>query len=144
METLARGLWTIYRDHKWLPWVDQSRPVMGPNSMASFELALATLADTGFTDQERVAVISLIDSFVQGAARMVNATVLAERRTGITDHEFWQAQAPVMEEAMGTGAYPQMQQLSPEAFAQPADEFFEFGLTWLLDGLEAQVAKRSG
>jgi hypothetical protein len=37
-----------------------------------------------------------------------------------------------------------MQQLSPEAFAQPADEFFEFGLTWLLDGLEAQVAKRSG
>jgi AcrR family transcriptional regulator len=144
METLARGLWRLYTDHKWLPWVDQSRPVLGPNAMASFELALAALADTGFSDQERVAVISLIDSFVQGAARMVNAPILAERRTGITDYEFWQAQAPVMEEAMRTGAYPQMQQLSDSAFAQPPEEFFEFGLTWLLDGLEAQVAERAG
>ena len=45
---------------------------------------------------------------------------------------------------MRTGAYPQMQRLSESAFAQSADDFFEFALTWLLEGLEAQVAKRSG
>ncbi|HET6692826.1 TetR/AcrR family transcriptional regulator [Nocardioides sp.] len=142
METMARGLWTLYTEHKWLPWVDQSRPVLGPNAMASFELALAALAGTGFSDQERVAVISLIDSFVQGAARMVNAPVLAERRTGVTDQEFWAAQAPVMEAAMRTGAFPEMQGLSETAFAQPPEEFFEFGLTWLLDGLDVQVRNR--
>jgi len=143
METMARGMWTLYTEHKWLPWVDQSRPVLGPNAMAAFEVALAALDGVGLTDQERVAVISLIDSFVQGAARMVNAPVLAERRTGITDHDFWQAQAPVMEAAMRAGAYPQMQGLTETAFAQPAEEFFEFGLSWLLDGLEVQVRNRS-
>jgi hypothetical protein len=144
METMARGMWRLYTEHMWLPWVDQSRPVLGPNAMASFELALAALDGTGLTDQERVAVIGLIDSFVQGAARMANAPVLAERRTGITDHDFWQAQAPVMEAAMRTGADPQMQRLTEAAFAQPAEEFFEFGLSWLLAGLEAQVGGRTG
>jgi AcrR family transcriptional regulator len=143
METMARGLWTLYTEHMWLPWVDQSRPVLGPNSMASFELALAALDDAGLTDQERVAVISMIDSFVQGLARMVNASVLAERRTGVTDQEFWQAQAPVMEAAMKTGAYPHMLAMTEDAFAQPADEFFEFGLTWLLGGLEVLVRHRT-
>lgn len=144
MEAMARGMWALYTGHRWLPLVDQSRPVLGPNAMASFELALAALADAGLSDQERVAVITLIDSFVQGAARMVNAPILAERRTGITDHDFWQAQAPVMEAAMRTGAYPQMQRLTEDSFAQPAEEFFEFGLTWLLDGLEVQVGRRTG
>jgi AcrR family transcriptional regulator len=143
METMMRGLWSLYTEHTWLPWVDQSRPVLGPNAMASLELALAALDDAGLTDQERIAVISMIDAFVQGLARMVNAPVLAERRTGVTDQEFWQAQAPVMESAMRSGAYPHMQGMTEDAFAQPPDEFFEFGLTWLLDGLEVQVRKRT-
>lgn len=143
METMMRGLWSLYTEHTWLPWVDQSRPVLGPNAMASLELALAALDDAGLTDQERIAVISMIDAFVQGLARMVNAPVLAERRTGVTDQEFWQAQAPVMESAMRSGAYPHMQGMAEDAFAQPPDEFFEFGLTWLLDGLEVQVRNRT-
>jgi hypothetical protein len=48
-----------------------------------------------------------------------------------------------MEAAMKTGAYPHMLAMTEEAFSQPPDEFFEFGLTWLLDGLEVQVRNRT-
>jgi len=64
---------------------------------------------------------------------------MADQRTGLSAEQFWQPQTPVIEKAMSTGRYPLTAALDEDAFAATAEEFFEFGLRCLLDGLEALV-----
>ena len=142
LESLGRGLWELYLRHPWLPFVDQTRPLLGPNSLDGFEVALRGLTDSGLTHQQRVNAISLIEAFVSSAARQHNNAVAAEQRTGVSIEEFWEAQVPVLEKAMNTGRYPLAAALDDDAFAATAEEFFEFGLRCIVDGLEALVDRR--
>jgi AcrR family transcriptional regulator len=142
MEALGRGLWQLHMRHPWLPFVDQSRPLVGPNSLRGLELALDGLADSGLTDQEKINAISLIEAFVSSAARVCNNAVMAEQRTGVSTEEFWLAQRPVLEKAMATGQYPLVATLDEDAFAATSEEFFEFGLQRVLDGIETLVRRR--
>jgi AcrR family transcriptional regulator len=142
MERLGRGMWRLYLRHPWLPFVDQSRPLLGPNSLDGFEFALHGLDDSGLTSQQKVNAIGLIEAFVSSAARVHHNAATAELRTGLSTEEFWEAQAPVMEKAMSTGRHPLIATLDEDAFAATAEEVFEFGLRCLLDGLEALVDSR--
>jgi AcrR family transcriptional regulator len=142
MEELGRSIWRLYLRHPWLPFVDQSRPLLGPNSLDGFEVALHGLDDTGLTSQQKVNAIGVIEAFVSSAARMHNNAVTAEQRTGLTTEEFWQAQGPVIEKAMSTGRYPLIATLDEDAFASTGEEFFEFGLRCMLDGLQALIERR--
>ncbi len=142
MEELGHGIWRLYLRHSWLPFVDQSRPLLGPNSLDGFEVALRSLDDSGLTDQQKVNAIGIIEAFVSSVARLHNNAVTAEQRTGLSTEEFWQAQAPVLEKAMSTERYPLIATLDDDAFASSPEEFFEFGLQCLLDGFEALVERR--
>ena len=142
MEELGRSIWQLYLRHPWLPFVDQSRPLLGPNSLDGFEVALRSLDGSGLTDQEKVNAIGVIEAFVSSAARMHHNAVTAEQRTGLSTEEFWEAQGPVIEKAMSTGRYPLIATLDEDAFASTGEEFFEFGLRRLLDGLQALVDRR--
>jgi AcrR family transcriptional regulator len=92
IEVLGRGMWRLYLRHPWLPFVDQTRPLLGPNSLDGFELALQGLDDCGLTDREKVNAISLLEAFASSAARAHNNVVMAEQRTGMSIEEFWAAQ----------------------------------------------------
>jgi hypothetical protein len=141
-ETLGRGMWRPYVRHPWPPFVNQSRPLLGPNSLDGFEFALHGLDDSGLTSQQKVNAIGLIEAFVSSAARVHHNAATAELRTDLSTEEFWGAQAPVMGKAMSTGRYPLIATLDEDAFASTAEEVFEFGLRCLLDGLEALVDSR--
>lgn len=142
MTLMGNSLWDHYTTHSWLPLVDQTRPLLGPNAMHSFEVALASLASTGLTGPEKVAVISAIDAFVQSAARTFNAALSAERITGVGHEEFWQAQEPLLIAAMQSGKYPHMAELDEHAFDMDGKEYCEFGLERLLDGIEVLIDRR--
>ncbi|MGH8825894.1 MAG: TetR/AcrR family transcriptional regulator [Jiangellaceae bacterium] len=142
METLGRGMWTLYLRHPWLPFVDQSRPLLGPNSLDGFEFALHGMDDSGLTSQQKVNAIGVIEAFVSSAARLHNNAVTAEQRSGLSTEEFWLAQTPVIEKAMSTGRYPLIATLDEDAFASTGEEFLEFGLQCVLYGLQALVDTR--
>ena len=142
MQAVGRGLWRLYTGHPWLPLVDQTRPLLGPNALRGFDLAVGALSETGLSGQERVGVIGMIDAFAQSAARNANAAAAAERVTGISNEDFWKAQEPVLVAAMETGDYPHVAGLDEDAFDMPGEEFFEFGLQRLLDGIKVLVAER--
>jgi hypothetical protein len=97
-------------------------------------------AGTGLSAKGKVAVISLVDTFAQGAARTHNNASLAEERTGVTSEEFWKAQEPVLVGALGSGRFPHVAALAEDAFEMAGEGFFEFWLQRLLDGLEPYVA----
>jgi len=142
MQTLGRSLWALYTSHPWLPLVDQTRPLLGPNALRGMDLAVASLEETGLSGQQQVAVISAIESFVMNAARNHNGVAMAEQSTGVSNDEFWAAQEPVLTKAMESGAYPHVAALDMDAFGMAGEDFMEFGLTLLLDGVAALLGRR--
>jgi AcrR family transcriptional regulator len=141
LEGLAHSALALYRRHPWLLQVNQSRPVLGPSALDGMEKVLALIRPMGLTDPELVSVVVLIDSYVVGAARTQVYQEEAERTSGLTDAEFWEAQRPFLEKAMTSGRYPVLAALSDDAFGTGFDHF-EFGLRRILDGLEVLVAAR--
>ncbi|MFJ3040892.1 TetR/AcrR family transcriptional regulator [Streptomyces tendae] len=141
LEGLGHATLALYRRHTWLLEVNQSRPVLGPSALDGMERVLARIKPMGLTDPELVSVIVMIDGYVVGAARTQVYEREAERSSGLTDAEFWQAQEPVLVEAMGSGRYPVLSTLSEDAFGTGFDHF-EFGLQRILDGLEVLVTAR--
>lgn len=143
MENVGRGLWELYTTHRWLPMVDQSRPLLGPEALGSFDVAIGALAGAPLADQEKVAVIGLLDALAQSAARAENNAVLAEERTGVSTEEFWQAQEPLLVMAMESGRFPNVAALGEEAFGMDGESFYRFGVERLLDGVDRLIAARS-
>jgi AcrR family transcriptional regulator len=141
LEALGRATLALYRRHPWLLQVNQSRPVLGPSALDGMEKVLSRIKSMGLTDPELVSAIIAVDGYVVGAARTQLYEREAEHRTGLTDAEFWQAQAPILEQLMLSGRYPLLAGLSEDAFGAEFDHF-EFGLQCVLDGLETLVTRR--
>jgi len=144
MDLVAHCTWDLYVKHPWLLQINWARPVLGPNSLAGVELVQRGLGGLGLSDQERVMVMFVVDSFVIGAARgYVNARS-AGATSELSDEEFWAVQGPAMEEALGSGAYPTLAVMAEDAFDFSQEQAFDFGLDRLLDGLDAYLAERRG
>ncbi|MEV7885869.1 TetR/AcrR family transcriptional regulator [Streptomyces sp. NPDC002817] len=141
LEAMGRATLALYRRHPWLIQVNQSRPILGPSALDGMEKVLTLIKPMGLTDPELVSAIVMIDGYVVGAARTQLYAQEVERRTGLTDAEFWQAQVPTLEKVMATGRYPVLAALSDDAFGTDFDHF-EFGLQRILDGLEVIVSRR--
>ncbi|MCX5362693.1 TetR/AcrR family transcriptional regulator [Streptomyces sp. NBC_00124] len=141
LEALGRATLALYRRHPWLLQVNQSRPILGPSALDGMEKVLTLIKPMGLTDPELVSAIIMIDGYVVGAARTQLYAQEVERRTGLTDAEFWQAQVPTLEKVMASGRYPVLAALSDDAFGTDFDHF-EFGLQRILDGLEVIVSRR--
>jgi AcrR family transcriptional regulator len=141
LEAMARATLALYQRHPWLLQVNQSRPILGPSAIDGMEKVLTRIQPMGLSDPELVSAIIMIDGYVVGAARTRVHQAEAERRTGLTDAEFWQAQVPVLEEVMAGGRFPVLASLSEDAFG-PDFDHFEFGLQRLLDGLDVLVSRR--
>jgi hypothetical protein len=93
-------------------------------------------------------VLTLVLRYVQGAARDSVEASRAEQRTGMTDDEWWSANAPLLEMVFDAGRYPTAARVGVAAGKAYGAAFdpghaFEFGLQRVLDGIEAFVRARS-
>ncbi|KMS81098.1 TetR family transcriptional regulator [Streptomyces leeuwenhoekii] len=141
LEAMAHGILDLYRRHPWLLQVNQARPILGPGALDGMERVLARIRPMGLTDPELVSAVIMIDGYVVGAARTQVFQEEAERRTGLTTTEFYEAQTPVLEQVMTASRYPVISSLAEDTWS-PAFDHFEFGLQRILDGLEVLVAAR--
>ncbi|WP_086820800.1 TetR/AcrR family transcriptional regulator [Allokutzneria sp. NRRL B-24872] len=140
MEVCAREEWELFHRHPWVLHLAWHRPVLGPNSVTSYESALTALSGIGLSDMEIVAVFNTLYGYVRGAARTSVDAKLAERHTGLSEDEWWAGRErfwqhlerfPTMSRMRGSGAF------------DVVEMDFEFGLERVLDGLEALISKRS-
>ncbi|HSO52944.1 MAG TPA: TetR/AcrR family transcriptional regulator C-terminal domain-containing protein, partial [Actinomycetes bacterium] len=109
----------------------------------------------GLGGAEMVLVVSLVAEYTRGAAPTAVGAAQAERRTGISDEEWWKAREPLFDKHFDPGRYPTVTRVAESgAFEQPAGddrytvavarESFEFGLLRVLDGIEAFIDGRAG
>ena len=142
MRAVAQVLWDEYHRHPWLLQVENSRPWIGPHVSDRYEWQLAALEGAGLTDLEMDQVVTVLAVFTDGAARAsVNAT-RTQAASGISDLEWWEINAPVLERVMDGDAYPISGRVGTaagqeyNAVGDPA-RTFRFGLDRIVDGLAA-------
>ncbi|WP_433214287.1 TetR/AcrR family transcriptional regulator [Dactylosporangium sp. CS-047395] len=137
---VARSNWELYRRHPWLLQVATSRPVLGPNTIAKYDCELRAFDGTGVSDVETDQLLSLVLDYVTGAARAAVLADLAERHTGRSDTEWWEAWGPLLAEVLDPARYPTAARIGQAAGEEygagdPA-RAFTFGLKRVLDGIE--------
>lgn len=140
LEATAWGDRKLYLAHPWVLQANWTRPVIGPNSMAEMELILTEIRHLPLTDQQKMNVVTALDSFVSGAVRQELLWQSAAAESGMSDHEFWTNQVPRLELAMTSGRFPMMAGLAVDTFDGSWEDSFAAGLELLLDGIESRIS----
>jgi AcrR family transcriptional regulator len=154
LELRAREDWALYHRHPWILQISPGRALLGPNETDLFEATLGVVEGIGLSGDEMVLVVSLVAEYTRGAAQTAVGAAQAERRTGISDEEWWKAREPLFDKYFNPARYPTVTRVaSTGAFEPPAGDqaytvavarrSFEFGLLRVLDGIEAFVAARA-
>ncbi|WP_067890289.1 TetR/AcrR family transcriptional regulator [Actinomadura chibensis] len=147
LEHIARGNWDLFHRHPWLLQVTLARPPMGPNMLGKYEYELRAVDGLGLTDLEMDQVVALVTGFAESAARVSVNAAEAERRSGISDEQWWEATAPLLETLVDEADYPLGTRVGTAAGQEynaavaPA-RAFEFGLARILDGVAVLIASR--
>ena len=139
--------WTMYQRHPWMLQVFTGRPPLGPNAIAKYDLELRIVDRVGLSDVEMDAVITLLHTQVEGVARRKIEASQTERRTGITDAQWWQATAPALAEVFESERYPIANRVGQAAgqahqAAHNPDHEYRFGLERLIDGVATLIHTR--
>lgn len=142
LEAVARANRELYLRHPWLLQVSTGRPPLGPNTMAKYEYELSAVDGIGLSDVELDAVVTLVNGFVAGAVRGAVDAATAERRTGVTDEQWWRAHRPLLEKVFDPERFPLAARVGAAAGAEHNAAYdpghaFDFGLARLLDGIAA-------
>ena len=136
------------REHAWLLEVGGVRPWLGPHVADRYEWQLSAVEGIGLGDVEMDQTVTLVAGFAANVARSEHHVRRAERESGMTDLEWWEANAGPLGEVMGHREYPLAGRVgvsAGEAYQAGSDPHreLEFGLSRILDGIEAYVATKA-
>jgi AcrR family transcriptional regulator len=146
LRQVAAVNWAMYLHHPWTLQIFTGRPPLGPNAIAKYDRELRVLDGIGLTDVEMDAAITLVHTHVQGVARRKIDAERAERLTGITDSQWWQAAAPALAEVFDPGRFPvadRVGRATGEAHqaAYNLEHEYVFGLDRLIEGLATLIRR---
>lgn len=141
LERLARSSLEGYLRHPWLLRMSLTRGAMGPNQTAALDVVLRSVEGIGLSGGERMAVVQLVTGYAQGVARQLVDATRAQRRSGLSDEQFWTEFAPLLDEHLTADRFPALAKLWRNVELEWVDPF-EFGLARVLDGVETLVESR--
>lgn len=145
LQAWARADLAVYQRHPWLLELIARTP-QGPNWFAWVESALRALSATGLSASEMLAMVTLIDNHVRGAAQIFLGMARAERETGKSD-AWGTAFAATLERIAGDERFPALTGIAMAGGfgqgAEPVEDHFEFGLQRLLDGIGAYIGAQA-
>ena len=144
---IARANWDLFHRHPWMLQITTVRPPLGPNMVDKYEYELRAVDGLGLTDVEMDSVVALVTGFAESSARVSVNAAEAERRSGISDEQWWESVAPVLGPLMDEADYPLGSRVGQAAgqeysAAVGPGHAFEFGLARILDGIEALITSR--
>ncbi|UBU12146.1 TetR/AcrR family transcriptional regulator [Nonomuraea gerenzanensis] len=139
LEAIARQAWEIRKRHPWLAEVRGTRRLPGPHAVAHYDDLLATLTGTALRPSEVIAAVGLLGRFVDAEALVLVETLREERRSGMSEQEWWGGRDDLYERL---DRYPAITHLWESGGWDDPEDSFEFGLRRLLDGIEALIQER--
>ena len=138
LRSLAETTRQAAQRHEWFADLLGGRPQVGPHTLATGDAVAAAMMD-GIALDAVVPAIAAVRAYVTGAVRREVAERRAERATG-TDERQWQAaHGPYLQRTFATGRFPAMAAIVRDGPHLTADETFQTGLDFILDGIEARL-----
>jgi AcrR family transcriptional regulator len=146
---VARDNRALFEAHPWAAAISISRPPLGPGLLAKYEHELSAFAHAGLDDVETDAALTFVLDFVRSSALAAHDARATRRDTGMTDEEWWTANAPLLARLIDEDAYPTASRVGGAAGAAHGgayspDHAWEFGLERVLDGLGVLIGRRAG
>ncbi|RKN43840.1 TetR/AcrR family transcriptional regulator [Streptomyces hoynatensis] len=135
---------SLFRRHPWAAALPTTRPPLGPGLMAKYEHELRAFEGLALDDVERDAALTHLLSFVRATARGAEETRTARGDSGVSDEEWWAANAPLLQRVLDPARYPLATRVgtaagSAHGAAYDPDHAYRFGLRLVLDGLAARA-----
>lgn len=132
------------RAHPWLLDDAVIRPWLGPHAADRYEWQLSAVEGVGLDDIEMDQTVTLVTGFAANVARAEESVRRAERQSGMTDLEWWEANGEAVGRVMAHRDYPLSGRVgvaAGEAYQAGRDprRELEFGLARILDGVEAHL-----
>jgi AcrR family transcriptional regulator len=145
--TVARDNRALFEAHPWAAAISTSRPPLGPGLMTKYEHELSALTNAGLDDVETDAALTFLLDFVRSSALAVHDARAIRQDTGMTDEQWWMANAPFLAHVIDEDAYPTAARVGAAAGAAHGgayspDHAWEFGLERVLDGLGVLIERR--
>jgi AcrR family transcriptional regulator len=141
---MAFGLREFYLRHPWVIDLATHRPVLGPGTMAAYELALRAVDGLGLAPAEMDMMVATIGSYAIGSARPQAQARKVREATGLTDDQWWYTIEPYLS-TRDYSPYPVAQRIGPiigelYGLGDP-DMSFKFGIERLLDGFAVLIER---
>jgi AcrR family transcriptional regulator len=128
------------RAHPWMVGLMLSRPSFGRNVMTQLEQSMAMLDGIGLDIDQMLDVGATVRTFAVGYVQAELAESDAQRRTGMSEAEWRQSIAPIVEALIATGDFPYVERIVIDAEDYPdPDVTFNRRLEHVLDGLQVLV-----
>jgi AcrR family transcriptional regulator len=126
--------------HPWYAALFHTRPPAGPHMMARLEFMLTVLTGRGAGLAEAMTYAALIDRHIYGSGLQEAEEARMSRRHGLEDPAAMaSALTAVQELAAANGQYPNLATWLASPAGPSADEQFELGLGFLLDGIASRL-----
>lgn len=140
IESVAESAFEELRTHPWLLDTSDLRAWLGPNSTDRYEWQLSAVDGLGLSDVEMDQAVTLLEGIAATALRAHHAVVAAERRSGLTELDWWNANADALVALMGDREFPLASRIGQAAgelyqAASDPDRQFRFALDRVIDGL---------
>ena len=147
MEAVAASYLALCLRHPWFVYIVETRPVIGPNTISSWDVMLQPLDGIGLTESQMDRIASLIGGFVTTSARREIELGNVERVTGESLDSWWISNEALLTQLMDTKGLPVAERVGEAVQAGDMDseyrrESFGFQLGIILDGVEKLVDSR--
>lgn len=140
MTEAARAARRVLLRHRHVATILGSRPTLGPNAIAALELVIGQLRAAGFSDLSASLGANAVTNWASGFAVFECRDPMGPSATDAEREEYVAAVAATFA-ALPPDEYPNTVSMLPLISTITADRQFESGLGWILDGLEAELAR---
>lgn len=127
--------------HPWIVELVSRRPRIGPNGLRHGEQSLVAVKPLGLDPRSTARIINAVDDYVTG--HTIRELMNRGTRDAAAEEERRLVMRPYFQHMLESGEFPNLAPLLREGLASiddDADNAFEQGLGWLLDGIAATYA----
>jgi AcrR family transcriptional regulator len=136
---LARRERDLVRRHPWRVDLIGQRVAVGPNGLRHVEQKLAAFDGLGVDRLTAWRFLAVFNDYMTGFT--VREATGAPREEGVNEAEKQAVAEPYIKELIEAGEFPRLAPMLEQG-VPGADDNFERGLTWVLDGIEGHVNGR--
>lgn len=140
MKETSAQMRSVLLNHPWSVGLLDSRRNPGPATLSYQNARLGRLRDAGFSLDMAAHAVAVQDSFIYGF-------VLQELALPFENEEDLEELVEDIQTSMPAGQYPHLEEMMQELVSRKDYSFyreFEFGLSLLIEGLEAKLGREKG